>query len=61
MNLIICITPLQVLIAKQIIKQHSTPFIGLYLPYGIHSKASPNTAIILNNLSRSAKNPPLSN
>ncbi|NOX77733.1 MAG: CMP-N-acetylneuraminate-beta-galactosamide-alpha-2, 3-sialyltransferase, partial [Gammaproteobacteria bacterium] len=41
MNLIICITPLQVLIAKQIIKQHSTPFIGLYLPYGAHSKSEP--------------------
>ncbi|MBW4015659.1 CMP-N-acetylneuraminate-beta-galactosamide-alpha-2, 3-sialyltransferase [Moraxella osloensis] len=41
MNLIICITPLQVLIAKQIIKQHSAPFIGLYLPYGIHSKSEP--------------------
>ena len=41
MNLIICITPLQVLIAKQIIKQHSAPFIGLYLPYGAHSKSEP--------------------
>ena len=41
MNLIICITPLQVLIAKQIIKQHSIPFIGLYLPYGAHSKSEP--------------------
>ena len=41
MNLIICITPLQVLIAKQIIKKHSTPFIGLYLPYGAHSKSEP--------------------
>lgn len=38
MNLMICITPLQVLIAKQIIKQNNQPFIGLYLPYGDNPK-----------------------
>lgn len=42
MNLILCITPLQVLIAKQIIQQNTgqnkQPFIGLYLPYGDNSK-----------------------
>lgn len=38
MNLIICITPLQVLIAKRIIEQEKSPFIGLYLPYGDNSK-----------------------
>lgn len=38
MNLILCITPLQVLIAKQIIRQSDLPFIGLYLPYGDNPK-----------------------
>ena len=39
MNLIICITPLQVLIAKQIIKKTPEDFIGLYLPYGVNAKS----------------------
>lgn len=38
MNLILCITPLQVLIAKQIIRQSGSPFVGLYLPYGDNPK-----------------------
>ena len=38
MNLIICITPLQVLIAEQIIRKTQGGFIGLYLPYGDNPK-----------------------
>nr|WP_315043079.1 glycosyltransferase family 52 [uncultured Moraxella sp.] len=38
MNIILCITPLQVLIAEQIIKQTQGDFIGLYLPYGDNAK-----------------------
>ncbi|MFW2176553.1 MULTISPECIES: glycosyltransferase family 52 [unclassified Moraxella] len=43
MNLIICITPLQVLIAKRIIETNQinnsqSAFIGLYLPYGDNPK-----------------------
>ena len=38
MHLIICITPLQVLIAEQIIQNTQGDFIGLYLPYGNNPK-----------------------
>lgn len=41
MNLILCITPLQVLIAEKIINQNQNDFIGLYLPYGVNSKSEP--------------------
>lgn len=38
MNVILCTTPLQVLIAEQIAKKTQGDFFGFYLPYGNHQK-----------------------